>query len=101
MTKPTISTHVLDTARGEPARGIRVELYREEARLSAHDTNEDGRVPDLVGGDLVAGPYRLVFSLPSTFFSRLEVHFAITDPARHYHIPLLLSPYGCTTYRGS
>lgn len=101
MAKPSISTHVLDVARGEPARGIRVELYREEARLSAQETNEDGRIADLVGGDLVPGAYRLVFTVPSAFFSRLEVRFAVTDTSRHYHIPLLLSPYGCTTYRGS
>ncbi len=99
--KPSISTHVLDTARGEPARGVRVELYRQNGLLSAEQTNEDGRISDLARGDLQPGTYRLVFHVPSAFFSRLEVSFAITDTGRHYHIPLLVSPYACTTYRGS
>ena len=99
--KPSVSTHVLDVARGEPARGVRVELYREQSLLSAQQTNEDGRIADLVQGNLERGTYRLVFHVPSPFFSRLEVEFAIADAGRHYHIPLLVSPYGCTTYRGS
>lgn len=99
--KPSVSTHVLDVARGEPARGVRVELYRERTLLSAQQTNEDGRIVDLVQGTLERGTYRLVFHVPSAFFSRLEVEFAIDDAGRHYHIPILVSPYGCTTYRGS
>ncbi len=98
---PSISTHVLDTARGEPARGVRVELYRKNALLSAQETNADGRIADLVQGAFEAGPYRLVFYLASPFFSRLTVDFTVADTKRHYHIPLLLSPYACTTYRGS
>ncbi len=98
---PSISTHVLDTERGEPARGVRVELYRKDALLSAQQTNHDGRIADLVQGPLEPGSYRLVFHLSSPFFSQLAVEFAVSDARRHYHIPLLVSPYGCTTYRGS
>lgn len=78
-----------------------MELYRQNALLSAQVTNQDGRITDLVQGPLEPGPYRLVFHLAASFFSRLEVEFAVADVGRHYHIPLLLSPYGCTTYRGS
>ncbi len=97
---PSISTHVLDTGRGEPARGVRVELYRQTQRLSVQETNHDGRIPDLVRGPLEAGPYRLIVHLPTPFFSRLELEFTIADAARSYHIPLLVSPYACTVYRG-
>ncbi len=99
--KPTVSTHVLDTERGLPARGVRVELYRQGRLLSAQQTNEDGRIADLIQSTLEAGTYRLVFFVPSPFFSRLEVEFTIADPGRHYHIPLLVAPYMCATYRGS
>lgn len=99
--KPTVSTHVLDTERGAPAPGVRVELYRQGRLLSAQQTNEDGRIADLMQGTLEAGTYRLVFFVPSPFFSRLEVEFTIADPGRHYHIPLLVAPYMCATYRGS
>jgi 5-hydroxyisourate hydrolase len=98
---PSISTHVLDTGRGAPARGVRVELYRQGTLLSAQETNDDGRIADLVRGPLEPGTYRLVFAVPSPFFSRLEVEFAVTETSRHYHIPLLVSPYACVTYRGS
>jgi 5-hydroxyisourate hydrolase len=102
MTRPpSISTHVLDAGRGEPAAGVRVELYRGGVLLSAQDTNADGRIADLVRGALMPGTYRLVFHVPSSFMSRLEVQFAVEDTGRHYHIPLLVSPYACTSYRGS
>lgn len=97
----SISTHVLDTERGVPAKGVRVELYRQQTLLSAQQTNDDGRIADLVRGPLETGTYRLVFHVPSPFFSRLEVDFTITDPQRHYHVPLLVAPYACATYRGS
>jgi 5-hydroxyisourate hydrolase len=99
--KPSISTHVLDAAQGTPARGARVELYRGERLLSAQDTDDEGRVADLVQGPLEPGTYRLVFQVQSPFFSRMELEFAVTDASRHYHIPLLVSPYACTAYRGS
>lgn len=98
---PTISTHVLDTGRGEPARGVLVELYREEVLLSAQETDQDGRVADLAGGPLTAGHYTLVFHPPSAFFARVELEVVVDDPARHYHVPLLVSPYSCASYRGS
>lgn len=98
---PSISTHVLDAGRGEPAAGVRVELFRDGMLVSAAETNADGRVADLVHAPLQAGTYRLVFHVPSSFISRLEVQFAVTDTGRHYHIPLLVSPFACTTYRGS
>jgi 5-hydroxyisourate hydrolase len=98
---PSISTHVLDTERGEPARGLRVELYRHDVLLSAQVTDGDGRVADLVGGPLQPGTYRLVVRLQTRFFSRIEIEFAVDDAGRHYHVPLLVAPYACTTYRGS
>ena len=98
---PSISTHVLDTGRGAPASGVRVELYRNGSLLSAQETNADGRIADLVRGPLEPGTYRLVFHVPSAFFSRLEVQVNVADVRRHYHIPLLVSPFACTTYRGS
>jgi len=98
---PSISTHVLDTSRGVAARGVRVELYRGSTLVSAQDTNDDGRIADLVGGPLAAGTYRLIFHVPSPFFKKMEVEFAVDDITRHYHIPLLVAPYSCATYRGS
>ena len=101
MRTRSISTHVLETGRGEPARGLSVELYRQDVLLSMQTTDADGRIDDLVRGPLERGTYRLIFRLRGPFFSRVEVEFAVDDPGRHYHIPLLFSPYACTTYRGS
>lgn len=98
---PTISTHILDTQHGEPARGVQVELFRGEELLTSQQTDEDGRISDLIGGQLEAETYRLVFHPPSPFFRRVELEVAIEDPGRHYHVPLLVSPYACATYRGS
>jgi 5-hydroxyisourate hydrolase len=95
-----ISTHVLDTERGRPAAGVRVELYRGQELIAAKDTDSDGRIPDL-SGDLEPGTYRLVFlPMSSPFFERIEVEVSLSDTAP-VHIPLLLSPYVCTIYRGS
>ncbi len=93
----SISTHVLDTERGEPASAVRVELYRGSELVSSRETDEDGRIPDLA--EVEPGAYRLVFHPPSPFFRRVELEVELTDG--HYHVPLLLSPYACTTYRGS
>ena len=93
----SISTHVLDTERGEPARGVRVELYRGEELVSGDETNADGRIGHLA--KVEAGVYRLVFHPPSPFFRRVELELALGEG--HYHVPLLLAPYSCTTYRGS
>jgi 5-hydroxyisourate hydrolase len=107
--RPTISTHVLDTARGRPADGVHVTLYRLDlgggpARMTQALTDADGRVRDLLGRPLVAGDFRLEFRLPpdrSEFFARLALDFHVRDVGRSYHVPVLLSPFGLTTYRGS
>jgi 5-hydroxyisourate hydrolase len=95
----TISTHVLDTERGEPARGIAVELFRGDELVAVRETNDEGRIPDLGGDDLPPDVYRLVFHPRSPFFRRVEV--AVELGEGHYHVPLLLSPYSCAIYRGS
>ncbi|HET8894275.1 MAG TPA: hydroxyisourate hydrolase [Gaiellaceae bacterium] len=92
-----LSTHVLDTANGKPATGVRVELYRGDELVGADETDADGRIRSLA--DTTAGAYRLVFHPPSPFFTRVEVELVLGDG--DHHIPLLLSPYQCTIYRGS
>ena len=94
----SLSTHVLDTGRGQPAAGVRVELLRDGERIVDAETNDDGRIPEL-GTDLDPGEYRLVFHPPSPFFRRVELDLALDDG--HYHVPLLVSPFGCASYRGS
>jgi 5-hydroxyisourate hydrolase len=94
----SVSTHVLDTAAGRPASGVRVELCRERAVLAEGATNDDGRIAPLAEG-LDAGTYELVFWPPSPFFTRVELEVELGDG--HHHIPLLISPYGCASYRGS
>jgi 5-hydroxyisourate hydrolase len=98
---PTISTHVLDTAKGEPGRDVEVELYRGEELLSSQRTDVDGRIADLARRALEPGRYRLVFHPRSAFFARVELELAVEDASRHYHVPLLVSPYSCASYRGS
>ncbi len=93
----TLSTHVLDTAQGRPAAGVRVELFRHEELLATAETDSDGRVEQLAEVD--AGTYSLVFHPPSPFFRRIELELELGDG--HHHVPLLCSPYSCTTYRGS
>ncbi len=94
----SISTHVLDTARGEPARGVRVDLLQESGPVASGETDDDGRIARLADG-LEPGTYRLVFHPPSAFFTRVELQVELADG--HYHIPLLVSPYGCASYRGT
>ena len=97
-----ISTHILDTKRGEPSAGINVGLYRGKHLISLQETDEDGRIADLSEGSLLEpGEYRLVFYVGGGFFERIDVTLAVPDPGDHYHVPLLLSPYSCTIYRGS
>ena len=113
-----LTTHVLDTAAGKPAAGMAIELYRigsKEERLTGTTTNADGRVdrPLLEGAALIAGVYELRFHagdyLRATgaslsdpaFLDVVPIRFGVAEPAGHYHVPLLLSPYGYTTYRGS
>jgi 5-hydroxyisourate hydrolase len=102
----TVSTHVLDTARGEPAAGMMVRLARwgEDGWVGVAEalTDEDGRVPRF--GELAAGLFRLGFETGdygNEFYPFVHVVFAVDEERSHYHVPLLLSPYGYSTYRGS
>jgi 5-hydroxyisourate hydrolase len=92
-----ISTHILDTRKGGPATGIRIELFRGDELIASRETDDDGRVRDLAEVD--PGLYRLVFHPPSPFFKRIEVELNLGDG--DYHVPLLFSPFGCAIYRGS
>ena len=94
----SLSTHVLDTAAGTPAQGVQVELYRGGDRLADGATDADGRIKELAAG-LAPGAYRLVFHPPSPFFRRVELELELGEG--HHHVPLLVSPYGCASYRGS
>ncbi|MGI9113295.1 MAG: hydroxyisourate hydrolase [Gaiellaceae bacterium] len=93
----SISTHVLDTGAGEPAAAVSVELYRGARLVAVAHTDEDGRAR--LGDDLEPGAYRLVFHPPSPFFTRVELEVELGDG--HFHVPLLVSPYSCASYRGS
>ena len=93
-----ISTHVLDTGRGIPAQGVRVELYAGDKLVGSGETDGDGRIRQLA--DAAPGNYRLVFHPDSPFFRRVEVEIVI-EAGRDYDVPLLLSPYACAIYRGS
>jgi 5-hydroxyisourate hydrolase len=107
----TISTHVLDTSLGIPAAGIRVKLEGEPGELGSGVTTEDGRVKDLLpaGAFLTPGEYRLTFFVAEyfaarareSFYSEIVIAFHVTSAKEHYHVPLLLSPFGYSTYRGS
>jgi 5-hydroxyisourate hydrolase len=94
----SLSTHVLDTGAGRPAAGVRVELRRGGADVASGETDADGRIKDLAA-DLAPGSYTLVFHPPSAFFRRVELEIELGDG--HHHVPLLVSAYGCTSYRGS
>jgi 5-hydroxyisourate hydrolase len=94
----SLSTHVLDTAAGRPAGGVRVELWRDGELVAAAETDDDGRVAELSTG-LAPGPAELVFHPPSPFFRRVSLEIELGDG--HHHVPLLVSPYGCASYRGS
>jgi 5-hydroxyisourate hydrolase len=93
----SLSTHVLDTAAGRPAAGVRVALRRGDEELAEVETDGDGRAR--VADDLEPGSYALIFHPPSPFFRRVQLDLELADG--HYHVPLLVSPYGCVTYRGS
>ncbi len=105
----TISTHVLDVARGRPAAGVTVTLYRlaedgRPVRLTQALTDGDGRIADLLERPLLAGDYRLRFDAGQddpAFFRSMALDFRITDTSRSYHLPLLLAPFSMTAYRGS
>ncbi|MGZ5444576.1 MAG: hydroxyisourate hydrolase [Thermoanaerobaculia bacterium] len=98
-----ITTHVLDTAKGRPAVGVRIVLVRDERVLFDGVTDDDGRARLLDRAE--AGTYRLTFDTgsynPGGFFPEATIVFTVDAPEHHYHVPLLLSPYGYSTYRGS
>lgn len=98
-----ITTHVLDTATGKPAAGIAVRLEGYGgAVLGKATTDDDGRARSLGPDTIAAGVYRLVFDTPNhAFFPEIVVTFTVTDPDQHFHVPVLLSPFAFTTYRGS
>ena len=109
-----ITTHVLDTARGVPAAEVPVQLERMHdgswTQLGAGLTDSDGRFKELLsGGPLRTGHYRITFELTGYharhgvqgFFPRAAIEFTVTDATSHHHVPLLLSPFGYSTYRGS
>ena len=111
-----ISTHVLDTARGIPARDLSINLERHENSgqwrvIGSGRTDQDGRCAQLVAADetLTPGTYRLAFDTASYhsaqevqgFYPIVQVSFLVREGETHYHVPLLLSPYGYTTYRGA
>jgi 5-hydroxyisourate hydrolase len=93
----SLSTHVLDTSAGRPASGVIVELHSDGAEVASAETDADGRAR--LADGLAPGTYRLVFHPPSPFFTRVELQVELADG--HYHVPLLVSPFGCATYRGS
>lgn len=107
----TISTHVLDTSIGKPAAGVRVTLERDHSLIGSGVTDEDGRVRDLLqaGSSLGEGEYKLTFSVAdyfettkrSSFYDKIVISFLVDGGTGHYHVPLLVSPYGYSTYRGS
>ena len=96
----SLSTHVLDTSAGVPAAGIRVVLEsRAGTPIDEGVTDHDGRIGSL-GGELALGDYVLRFATEGPFFPEVVIVFTIADD-RHHHVPVLLSPYGYSTYRGS
>ena len=93
----SLSTHVLDIERGRPASGVRVELWQDDL-LTSGETDADGRISELAA-NLDPGTYRLRFRPESPFYKSIGIEVALEDG--HYHVPLLISSYSCTTYRGS
>jgi 5-hydroxyisourate hydrolase len=117
MADGRLTTHVLDTARGRPGAGIRITLYRlsgnSHRKIAEAVTNDDGRTdgPLLSGQALTEGQYELVFAAGDylrasgaegvLFLDEIPIRFGVADAGAHYHVPLLLSPFGYATYRGS
>lgn len=100
-----ITTHVLDTAQGRPAAGIRLTLHRGDELLFDGETDADGRARLLEANQTEAGTYRLVFDTgaynPGGFYPQVTILFRVERADQHHHVPLLLSPFGYSTYRGS
>jgi 5-hydroxyisourate hydrolase len=102
----SLTTHVLDTARGRPAAGVGIELRRGGELVAAAMTDADGRTDGPLLEVLEAGEYELVFAVgdyfgEQPFLDRIPIRFIVSDPAAHYHVPLLVSPWAYSTYRGS
>ena len=109
----SLSTHVLDTMHGKPAAGLAVALSGPDGEIARGATNADGRCPELAQNGLAPGKYALRFAvgdyfraqgvaLPEPpFLDEVTVEFGIAADGGHYHVPLLVSPYGYSTYRGS
>lgn len=106
----TLSTHVLDTSLGKPAQGIRIDLETlAGASLGGGSTDADGRVASIGPERMEAGSYRLIFATHSyfaalgteAFYPQVDIIFTIADADQHYHVPVLLNPFGYSTYRGS
>jgi 5-hydroxyisourate hydrolase len=95
----TLSTHVLDTASGRPAPGVAVSLEKDGAVIARGVTDADGRIAQLAGS-LAPGRYRLVFDLEAQFFRRVALDLEIGSESK-YHVPLLVTPFAVTSYRGS
>ena len=93
----SLSTHVLDTAAGRPAAGVIVELFHGTDLVTRSETDSDGRAR--LADSLAPGLYRIAFHPPSPFFRRVELEVELGEG--HYHVPLLVSPYSCASYRGS
>lgn len=102
-----ISTHVVNTATGQPAANVRVRLFDGHAEIASALTNADGRCPALLPPDvpLRLGTYRMVFEVASSFaegfYPEVSISFHVKDASAHHHVPLLISGFGFTTYRGS
>ena len=113
MTGGRLTTHVLDTAGGGPAAGMPLDLFRLDGDARRHlghfRTNADGRcdAPLLAGDALPAGVYEIVFAVGAWrgqgagFYDAVPIRFRVDDPRAHYHVPLILAPFGYSTYRGS
>lgn len=119
MSGGRLTTHVLDTARGKPAAGVRIALYRvsgnSHSKIAETVTNADGRTdaPMLTGAALKEGSYELVFFAGDylrasgqaeegvLFLDQIPIRFGVPDAGQHYHVPLLISPFAYSTYRGS
>jgi 5-hydroxyisourate hydrolase len=108
--KAAITTHVLDQVRGKPAAGILVRLYDDQVLIAEGVTDDDGRVVAWQQPIVISsGKYRLEFDVAdwfeergeTSFYEDVHISFRVDDPAAHYHVPLLLSPFGYSTYRGS
>jgi 5-hydroxyisourate hydrolase len=96
----TLSTHVLDLERGIPAHAVHVSLYQGDRLVAEAATEPNGRIADLGGGTLEAGTYAMVFDI-AAYLLRVRLEFELDASQTHYHVPLLMTPYACSSYRGA